>query len=208
MSCGDRIYDQNGASRLRGTPSIDIHERTRTVSPMHRQILLGCHIPNLGSLNRTVLKRLLFPITLLILATAASGFISGPIVISPSSPSERDVIRATFTEASSGCQINISTVVTGTVVRTTMFISSVGCVSGPPPVPVPREISFGPLAPNTYTYEFYEDYEGGPQLLISRQPLVVSAAPPIPALSSNSLVLLVVALTGIALSALGRATGQ
>jgi hypothetical protein len=152
-----------------------------------------------------VLKRLVFAIAPLILATVASAqHVEGPVELSPTAPTERDQITVRFT-VWGFCGIERSTTVVGTLVRTTINLT--GCIIGPPPGPSPNDAVFGPLPANTYTYELYFTYEGGSPQLVSRQPLVVSAAPPIPALSGLSLVVLTVALIGVALTALSGATG-
>lgn len=134
--------------------------------------------------------------------TVSAQHVEGPVQLSPAAPSERDQITARFT-VWGFCGVERSTTVAGTLVRTTINLT--GCIIGPPPGPSPNDAVFGPLPPNTYTYELYFTYEGGPPQLVSRQPLVVSTAPPIPTLSGFSLLALTVALLVVALTALGRA---
>ena len=68
---------------------------------------------------------------------------------------------------------------------------------------------FGPLAPNTYTYEIYLHYLDGTVEPRSRQSLVVSAVPGlVPTLSPSALACLFVALVAVALFAVGRASGR
>ena len=98
------------------------------------------------------------------------------------------------------CGTSSSTVVMGTVVRTTVFVS--GCVIGPPTFSSPLQSSFGPLPARTYTYEIYEIYEGGTPQFISTQPLVVSAA--IATLSPTVLAFLVLALAAVACTCVGN----
>src|SRR5262249_1267123 len=109
--------------------------------------------------------------------TATSQQVVGPATFTPGSPTAQDPIRATSSLIQAGCGTGSSTLLTGTVVRTTASVS--GCLIGPPPSTSPLQSIFGPLPAGTYTYEIYEIYEGGPPQLISTQPLVVSAAIPV-----------------------------
>jgi hypothetical protein len=118
-----------------------------------------------------------------IAAAALSGFaltahaqaVFPPAVFSPSTPTNLDQIQATFGVAGA-CFIQSSTVVVGTTVRTT--VSFTGCIFGPPAPTIPNQAIFGPLPPNTYTYELYFTVNGGPPEFVSQQPLVVTQAPP------------------------------
>jgi|SRR5581483_7632663 len=122
----------------------------------------------------------------------------GPATFTPSSPTAQDTIHATYSIVSAGCGTSSSTVVTGSVVKTTVSVS--GCLIGPPPSTSSLQSTFGPLTAGTYTYEIYEVYEGGPPQFISTQPLVVSAAVP---LSRAGLAALVLAFAAVACLALG-----
>ena len=149
-------------------------------------------------------KRLGFAIGAAFIAvTASSQLITGPAVLTPANATSADQIRATYTLTSAGCGTSSSTVVTGTVIRTTVFVS--GCLIGPPPFPSPLQTSFGPLPAKTYTYEIYEVYEGGAPQFISTQPLVVTAS--VPTLSRSVLLALAAVLAGIAMFAIVK-TGQ
>jgi hypothetical protein len=149
-----------------------------------------------------VKKRLLVSAILILLGRIAmSQQVVGPATFSPSAPTAQDTIRATYSIISAGCGTTSSTVVTGTFVRTTVFVS--GCFIGPPPGSSPLQSSFGPLLIGTYTYEIDEVYEGGAPQLISTQPLVVTAA--VPTLSLAVLASLAVILAVVAMLAL-RAT--
>ncbi len=143
-----------------------------------------------------------FFVAISILAAAASADVYGPITFSPSAPTELEQIRATFTKTGS-CAFNSSTVVVGTVVRTT--VSATNCVLGPPPVETPETAVFGPLPPNTYTYELWFSYEGSAPESRAQTQLVVAAAPAlVPTLSALSLMVLVISLAVVALVALQR----
>jgi hypothetical protein len=119
--------------------------------------------------------------------------ITGPATFAPSNPTAADQIRATFLGPGL-CATTPSTVVTGTVVRTTVSIS--GCITGPPAFQESRNAFFGPLQAGTYSYELYEiDNPGDPPQFVSTQPLVVAPAT-IPGLRPAGLLTLVFALAG------------
>ena len=123
-----------------------------------------------------------------------------PAVFTPAAPTEEDEIQALFTTFVH-CNLDVTTVVIGATVRTT--VNETGCVVGPPPVIAPYPAVFGPLPAGTYTYEIYVSNEGGPPVLRSTQPLVVAAVVPgVPALSGVALALMIGALTAVAVLAL------
>ncbi len=168
-----------------GSPSIDISRTNSYSFAMPGRILLSIFVAQL--------------------ILAASAFAQNePATFSPAAPTQFDQIRATFT-VPGPCLITESIVVNGTTIRETLLLS---CTVGPPPFPATYTSIFGPLPPNTYTYEIYYDYQNGqPPVLRSQQPLVVSAAPPpIPTMSATLLVVLMFSLIAIATIALGRMT--
>ncbi len=171
--------------RRDGSPSIDIPHT------------------NLYSL-RVFRVRVLFFIAVSILATSAgSADVFGPITFSPSAPTELDQIQATFTKTGS-CAFNSSTIVAGTIVRTT--VSAANCVLGPPPVETAETAVFGPLPPNTYTYELWFRYESDAPVLRAQTQLVVAAPPAlVPTLSPVFLTVLVISLAVVAVVAVQRA---
>ena len=137
-----------------------------------------------------------FLITILFLVAAqGSSQIIGPAVFTPANPTDVQQIRAAYT-APGICGLNPTTVVNGTVVRTTVTVG--GCVLGPPAFQITAYAFFGPLSAGNYTYELYEvDLDSGNPTprLVSSQPLVVTAA--VPALSPAILFVLLLALAGI-----------
>src|SRR5688500_10836775 len=118
------------------------------------------------------------------LAFGASTILSAqsfgpPAEFVPPAPTERDEIWATIFNVPNGfCEIEPSTVVAGSVIRTTIPVDI--CIIGPPPIFVTVAAPLGRLPANTYTYEVYLDFGDGP-VLRSRQTLIVAAAlDPIP----------------------------
>ncbi len=151
-----------------------------------------------------MVRRTVFVFVLLqgvIAITGAAQTVWPPAVFVPAAPTELDRIRADF-DVPQAPNSNTTTV-TGTVVRTDVFLGP--SVIGPPPTIVPYNAFFGPLAAGTYTYEIFLHYENGTVELRSRQSLVVSAAPAlVPALSQTVLGLLVASLAAAAMALLGR----
>jgi hypothetical protein len=145
-----------------------------------------------------VLKRLLVA-AMLLPPTLALAQVEGPAVFSPTAPDNLDLIQATFIRPGL-CFYNTSTVVMGTVVRTTVNVH--GCITGPPSFQTSGQASFGPLPPATYTYEIYMIYRGGPLTFVSQQPLTVTAE--LPTLSGFWLAALATALAAVALFATMR----
>lgn len=143
------------------------------------------------------MRRLLLCFVLSIQATASWAQVdSPPAVFLPSAPSEADVIRATFT-VMSGCTRTSTTTVSGSTVRTDVFLTD--CLLGPPPIQTAMSVFFGPLQPRTYTYEVYVSVMGSPLQLRSAQPLVVTASTvAVPVLSPVAVWML---LAGLALFA-------
>lgn len=124
---------------------------------------------------------------------ASTQAVIGPATFSPPNPTSADTIRATFTGI--GCTDLFATTVSGATVTTNVTI--IGCIYGPPTVWVPLTPIFGPLPPGNYTYEVYVSLLGDPPVLAFRQPLVVSAAPAVPAFERWVAVLLIAALTTV-----------
>jgi len=153
------------------------------------------------SQGRYRVKNLLLTGSLVLFASVAqSQQVVGPATFTPSGPTAQDTIQATYSLISAGCGTSSSTVVMGSVVRTTVFVS--GCLIGPPPSTSYLQSTFGPIPSGTYSYEIYEVYEGGAPQLISSQPLVV--APAIPALSPAALAALAFVLVGVGFLAIRR----
>lgn len=152
-------------------------------------------------MRRTIL--LLFLAHALFTASAVAQ-IEPPATIEPPVPTQYDQIRATF-EVPGPCLVTESITVTGTTIREDLRLS---CIIGPPPFPANYSSVFGPLPPNTYTYEIYYDFQNGqPPTLRSRQTIVVSASTaPIPALSPTLLAVLTLSFAIIAFIALGRSS--
>ena len=109
------------------------------------------------------------------------------VTLVPSSPVANEVITARI-EYPSGCSITTQTTVTGSVVRTD--VTFLGCSGGPPPVPIVREVTFGPLPSGSYTYEVYFIDAGFPPVLEATLPFAVQAVP-VPTLSASALGLLI-----------------
>jgi hypothetical protein len=135
-------------------------------------------------------------VVLLFLALRADA----AVTLSPSSPSAGDVITARI-EYPSGCSITTQTTIAGSVVRTD--VTFLACSAGPPPVPVVREVTFGPLPAGAYVYEVYFVDEGFPPALEAQLAFLVQPVA-VPALSESTLLLLVVAMTLASLVVLRR----
>ena len=117
-----------------------------------------------------------------------------PATLTPASPTPADVITARF--STFPCDQTVSTVVTGFVVTTTVFIND--CVIITPP-PFEETATFGPLPVGIYTYEIYiDDDDTAPPVLRSRQTFAVQA-PPIPSLSSWGLIAMAAGLALVVL---------
>lgn len=150
-----------------------------------------------------MLKVVVFVSVLAALAFPASAqILVGPAQFTPPSPTGADPIRARFTVQVPGpCVDESSTVVVGTVVRTTTTLNC-GVLQA---FDIEIVQDFGPLAPNTYTYEIYFAVNGDPPALQSTQTLAVSDAAAVPALSPLGTVLLTVVLGAAATVMAGRA---
>lgn len=143
---------------------------------------------------------LAFTLALMFSGASHAQVLTAPAVFSPAAPTEADEIMARF-HVLGGCETETTTVVSGTVIRTTIVFTD--CVIGPPLGPVPFRVFFGPIPAGTYTYEIRQ--EGMLPELRSTQPLVIAAvAPPVPALSPHLLVVFGLALAGVALLVLRR----
>lgn len=114
-------------------------------------------------------------------------------VLSPSSPTERDLIEVAIRVLHfEVCSHSLTTNVSGAVVRTT--IHEFGCVPGPSP-PIVYRTTFGPLPPGTYSYEIYRTTDANPTPhLHFQQVLNVARAPAIPALTPPFICLMVFSL--------------
>lgn len=124
----------------------------------------------------------------------------------PAAPSSADLIAARVIFPGF-CEATFTTTVTGTLVRTDVYVY--GCIGGgPPPFDIVREAEFGPLMAGTYTYEVYASSDTFPTpQLIHQQSIVVTpaaAVAPVPALSGLQLVLFVIAISATALVVLRR----
>jgi hypothetical protein len=140
------------------------------------------------------------PHVLLALALVLAAFhAEAAITITPASPTSQDPITAVI-DVSGACFNIVTTSVTGSTIRTD--IVQQGCIVIQP-LPLFQEyVKLGPLAPGTYTYDVYVDYEHtGPFLYVQR---TVVVAPPVPSLSDLGLSILAISLAGIACFALGR----
>jgi len=123
----------------------------------------------------------------------------GAVTITPASPTSQDTITAII-DVSSGCGDIITTSVTAYSIRTD--IVQQGCILGPPAFTVPEGTQFGPLAPGTYTYDVYINYEHTGAVLDSHHTIVV--APAIPAIDGVGLSILAISLAGAACFVLGK----
>jgi hypothetical protein len=121
------------------------------------------------------------------------------VTITPASPTAQDSITAVI-DVSGGCGDVVTTSVTGNSIRTD--IVQQGCILGPPPFIVQETVRFGPLAPGTYTYDVYINYEHTGAVLDSSHLIVV--APAIPAIAGVGLSILAILLAGAACFALGK----
>jgi hypothetical protein len=121
------------------------------------------------------------------------------VTITPASPTSQDSITAVI-DVPGGCFAIITTAVTGNSIRTD--IVQQGCVVIQPILPAQESVRFGPLAPGTYTYDVYLDFEHTGPVLLSRQTIVVARA--VPSLSELGLIILAMSLAGVACFALGK----
>jgi hypothetical protein len=129
-----------------------------------------------------------------------AGKASSQATITPSSPTQQDLIVVRFSRPVLACLSTTQTVISANVVRTDLIHT--GCVLGPGPVVVPFEVTLGRLAPGVYTYEIYEQYSPDPATLISIQTIVVSVAvAPIPTVERWGLLALAGCLTAVGLVA-------
>lgn len=152
---------------------------------------------SLRALICTIAILLLFVVAAPLLAQVATS----PATFSPPAPTSVDRIRARFEiNTAHGSQLS-TTLVVGSVVRTTFNL--VG-FTGLPPVFISKFADFGPLPAGTYTYEIYLRYPDGLTELRSSQPLVILDPPPpgVPTLSGWMMIVLAGALGVIAFFAL------
>jgi hypothetical protein len=118
--------------------------------------------------------------------------------IQPPAPIAGEFITA-FIDIPGPCGTTSSTSVVGSLIRTDVRIE--GCLV--PGFIVVLTEPIGALPAGTYTYEDYRGDDGGPLVLQSRQPIVVAAAPTaVPLATTESLVVLALALVAIAFVAL------
>lgn len=138
----------------------------------------------------------------LVLPVVASGqTVWPPAQLAPPSPTEIDVIRATFTKPGTCDATSISTVVIGTVIRTTV---AGPCVTIDPPLyPGTASADFGPLPAGTYTYEIYFAFDDPPTLRSTQTIVVAAFVPPVPMMSGLSMMLLALGVSIAAVVAIG-----
>jgi len=137
---------------------------------------------------------------LLALALILAAFhVEAAVTITPASPTAQDPITAGI-DVAAGCFDILTTSVSGNSIRTD--IVQQGCGLGPPAFTITETVIFGPLAPGTYTYDVYLDYEHTGPMLYGRQTIVVASA--VPSLSELGLSILAISLAGIACFALGN----
>jgi hypothetical protein len=134
---------------------------------------------------------------LLLMMTFSLG---AAVTIIPPAPTSHDEIAALI-DVSGGCFEIVTTSVTGNSIRTNIVQG--GCVFGPPAFTIKVGAPFGPLAPGTYTYDVYLDYENTGFVLLARQTIVVAPAP-VPAIDEVGLSLLAISLASIACLAVGK----
>lgn len=121
------------------------------------------------------------------------------VTITPASPTSQDPITAVI-DVQGGCGDFVSTSITGNTIRTDIL--QIGCVIIQPILPVQESVQFGPLAPGTYTFDVFLDFEHTGPFLFAQQTIVI--APAVPSLSKLGLSILAISLAGIACFALGR----
>ena len=122
------------------------------------------------------------------------------VTITPAAPTSQEFVTAVI-DVTGGCGDLVSTSVIGNSIRTDIL--EVGCILGPPSFTVPQTVRFGPLAPGTYVYDVYMNYEHTGPVLDSRHAIVVAPAA-LPGLSSLGLSILAVSLAVIACFLLGK----
>ena len=128
-----------------------------------------------------------------------------PAVFTPTSPTSRDVVRATFAIPGTCFPVVTKTTITGSTIRENLEFS---CFFGPPPFDRPYDVTLGRLPAGTYTFEvFYDFRDGFAPIRRSTQPLVVTEAPEIPVLSGAALALMAAVFVVIAVAAAGRVSG-
>lgn len=141
---------------------------------------------------------------ILLLTSLITPRADAQLVITPATPDSSDVLTADI-KTPGLCNAELTTVVTGNVIRTNVFLF--GCIAGPPPFPVSSLAEFGPVAPGTYTYEVYFDYTDEPPQLAHVQAIIVSpaaAAPAVPLLGVPALVALLGAISILGVLTLRR----
>ena len=120
------------------------------------------------------------------------------VTITPPSPTSQDSITATI-DVLGGCSDTVTTSVIGNTIRTAIVQQGCAILQ---PFTIHEIATFGPLAPGTYTYDVYLDFEHAGPVLSSRQTIVVS--PAIPAISGIGLSVLAISLAGAACFVLGK----
>lgn len=139
------------------------------------------------------------PHVLLALALVLAAFHArAAVTITPASPTSADAITAAI-DVTGGCGDTVSTSITGNTIRTDIL--QLGCFGGPT-LPVQEFARFGPLAPGTYTYNVYINFENTGPILDSSKTIIV--APSIPTIGEVGLFVLALSLAGIACFALGK----
>lgn len=130
---------------------------------------------------------------------AGSQVLLGPAQLTPATPTQADVIEALIpVQVPGACSPERSTTVTGTIVRTTLVFTGCAVTIG---MPITIPVTFGPLQPNTYTYEIYLATDDNPTpTLRSTQTFTVTG--PIPTLSPASLLALAAIIAVSAISAM------
>lgn len=166
-----------------------LHVRSQTLAPLSR---------GPRALLCTIAILLLFVLAVPLVAQATA-----PARFSPPTPTSLDRIRARFGVQTAYDLRSDSTLVAGSVVRTTIHLES---FSGLPPVFINTFADFGPLPAGTYTYEIYLRYPSGFTELRSSQPLVIldPPPPPVPTLSTLMIAVLATLLGVVGLFAIRR----
>jgi hypothetical protein len=116
------------------------------------------------------------------------------VTVSPAAPTSNDVIVAEV-QVPGLCETELVTTISGNVVQTRVAVSN--CFGGPPAFSIGKLTEFGPLAPGSYSYEVYFDYDDAPSELVHEGTVVVLPAlvsATVPALGPEALALLAAAV--------------
>jgi hypothetical protein len=160
------------------------------VTPDKQESLASCRRIVYGP---TVIQKFL----LVALAFAAFNA-EAAVTITPTSPTSQDTITATI-DVLGGCFDTVTTSVIGNTIRTD--IVQQGCAIFQP-FSIQEKATFGPLAPGTYTFDVFTEFDHTGLFLLSHQTIVI--APAIPAISEIGLSVLAMALAGAACFVLGK----